>query len=63
MKLRLDVALQAASRLHGPPDPRELLDAIAGGAASEETRQAVARAETKQQGIALLLMSPEVQRR
>jgi uncharacterized protein (DUF1800 family) len=63
MKLRLDVALQAASRLRDPPDPRELLDAIAGGAASEETRQAVARAETKQQGIALLLMSPEVQRR
>jgi uncharacterized protein (DUF1800 family) len=63
MKLRLDVASQAASRLRDPPDPRELLDAIAGGAASEETRQAVARAETKQQGIALLLMSPEVQRR
>jgi uncharacterized protein (DUF1800 family) len=63
MKLRLDVALQAASRLRDPPDPRELLDAIAGGAASEETRQAVARAETRQQGIALLLMSPEVQRR
>jgi uncharacterized protein (DUF1800 family) len=63
MKLRLDVALQTASRLRDPPDPRELLDAIAGGAASEETRQTVARAETKQQGIALLLMSPEVQRR
>jgi uncharacterized protein (DUF1800 family) len=63
MKLRLDVASEAASRLRDPPDPRELLDAIAGGAASEETRRAVARAETKQQGIALLLMSPEVQRR
>ncbi|HXN87852.1 MAG TPA: DUF1800 family protein [Methylocella sp.] len=63
MKLRLDVASQVASRLRDPPDPRELLDAIAGGAASEETRQTVARAETKQQGIALLLMSPEVQRR
>jgi uncharacterized protein (DUF1800 family) len=63
MKLRLDVASQAASRLRDPPDPRELLDAIAGATASEETRQTVARAETKQQGIALLLMSPEVQRR
>ena len=63
MKLRLDVASQAASRLRDPPDPSELLDAIAGAAASEETRQTVARAETKQQGIALLLMSPQVQRR
>jgi uncharacterized protein (DUF1800 family) len=63
MKLRLDLAAQTASRLRDPPDPREMLDAIAGDAASEETRQTVARAETKQQGIALLLMSPEVQRR
>jgi len=39
MKLRLDVALQSASRLRDPPDPRELLDAIAGAAASEETRR------------------------
>jgi uncharacterized protein (DUF1800 family) len=63
MKLRLDLAARTASRLRDPPDPREVLSAIAGDAASEETRQTVARAETKQQGIALLLMSPEVQRR
>jgi uncharacterized protein (DUF1800 family) len=40
-----------------------MLDEIAGSAASAETRQAIARAESKQQGLALLLMSPEVQRR
>jgi uncharacterized protein (DUF1800 family) len=51
MKLRLDVALQAASRLRDPPDPRELLDAIAGGAASEETRQTVAWPKPSNKGL------------
>ena len=45
-----------------PPMSR-LLDAAAGDAASHDTRQAVARAETRQQAVALLLMSPEFQRR
>jgi uncharacterized protein (DUF1800 family) len=34
-----------------------------GDAASRDTRQAVARAETREQALALLLMSPEFQRR
>ncbi|MCW2318599.1 uncharacterized protein (DUF1800 family) [Rhodoblastus acidophilus] len=63
MKIRLDLAAQWAAKLRDPPDPHETLDAIAGPGASQETRQAIARAESRQQGLALLLMSPEVQRR
>ncbi len=61
MKLRLDVSAQIADRVKDLVNPTEVLDAIAGEAASRETRQAVARAESRQQGLALLLMSPELQ--
>jgi uncharacterized protein (DUF1800 family) len=63
MKIRLDLASQWTNRLKDPPDPRELLEAAFGAAASPETQKAVARAETKAQGLALLLMAPEAQRR
>jgi uncharacterized protein (DUF1800 family) len=63
MKLRLDLVAQYAAKLRDPPNPSDLLDALCGGAASAETRQAVAHAESRQQGLALLLMSPEMQRR
>ncbi len=63
MKLRLDLAAQVSSRIPDSMDPRELLEVVAGEAASTETRQTVARAETRQQALALLLMSPEFQRR
>ena len=63
MKLRLDLASQWSIRLRDAPDPRELLESAFGAAASAETRQAVSRAETRPQGLALLLMAPEAQRR
>jgi uncharacterized protein (DUF1800 family) len=63
MKLRLDVAAQIASRLGDNIDPRELLEVVAADAASPETRRTVERAESRQQALALLLMSPEFQRR
>lgn len=63
MKLRLDIAAQVASRIGDNRDPREMLELIAADAASADTRQTVARAETRQQAFALLLMSPEFQRR
>jgi uncharacterized protein (DUF1800 family) len=63
MKLRLDVAAQVASRLGDNIDPRELLEMAAADAASPETRRTVERAESRQQALALLLMSPEFQRR
>lgn len=63
MKLRLDIAAQVASKIAESLDPRDLLEVMAGDAASPETRQTIARAETRQQALALLLMSPEFQRR
>ncbi|HKS20072.1 MAG TPA: DUF1800 family protein [Bradyrhizobium sp.] len=63
MKLRLDVAAQMASRLGDNIDPRDLLELAAADAASPETRHTVERAESRQQALALLLMSPEFQRR
>jgi uncharacterized protein (DUF1800 family) len=63
MKLRLDIASQVASRLNNNLDPRELLELAAADAASEETRRTIERAESRQQAMAILLMSPEFQRR
>ena len=63
MKLRLDVSAQVASRLADSIDPRDLLELVAADAASEETRRTIERAESRQQALALLLMSPEFQRR
>ena len=63
MKLRLDIAAQVASKLGGNIDPRDLLELAAADAASPETRRTIERAESRQQALALLLMSPEFQRR
>jgi uncharacterized protein (DUF1800 family) len=63
MKLRLDIAAQVAARLGNTIDPRDLLEFAAADAASADTRQAIEHAETRQQALALLLMSPEIQRR
>jgi uncharacterized protein (DUF1800 family) len=63
MKLRLDIAAQASARLPDSIDPRQLLELAAADAASEETRRTIERAESRQQAMALLLMSPEFQRR
>lgn len=63
MKARLDVSWQIASRIPDMANPVDMLDKIAGAAASTETKQAIGRAESKQQALALLLMSSEMQRR
>jgi uncharacterized protein (DUF1800 family) len=63
MKLRLDIAAQTSVRLPDAVDPRELLELVAADAASDETRRTIERAESRQQAMALLLMSPEFQRR
>ncbi|MBB3769687.1 uncharacterized protein (DUF1800 family) [Angulomicrobium tetraedrale] len=62
IKTRLDVADQIG-RTAATAEPLELADAAFGGAVSAETLQAVRRAESRPQAIALLLMSPEFQRR
>jgi uncharacterized protein (DUF1800 family) len=63
MKLRLDISAQIASRVGENIDPRDLLEFVVGDAASPETRRTIERAESRQQALALLLMSPEFQRR
>jgi uncharacterized protein (DUF1800 family) len=63
MKLRLDVSWQMAQRAREFGHPLSLLDTVAGLAASRETREAVSRAESRPQAMAILFMSPEFQRR
>ena len=63
MKLRLDVASNLARQVKDLGNPLDVLEGVAGAAASSLTREAIARAESKQQGFAILLMSPEFQRR
>jgi len=60
---RLDVANEFARLLPDESDPLAILDTAIGPLASNETRRAVARAESRQQAFALLLMSPEFLRR
>jgi uncharacterized protein (DUF1800 family) len=63
MKVRLDVSWRAAQQIKDKGEPLAVLDTVAGGAASPETRQALMRAESRQQALAILFMSPEFQRR
>jgi uncharacterized protein (DUF1800 family) len=63
MKLRLDISAQIASRVGNNIDPRDLMEVTLADAASEDTRRTIERAESRPQAIALLLMSPEFQRR
>jgi uncharacterized protein (DUF1800 family) len=63
MKLRLDIAAQVGSRLGPNIDPRDLLELFAADAASADTRRTIEHAESRPQALALLLMSPEFQRR
>jgi uncharacterized protein (DUF1800 family) len=63
MKLRLDISAQFGSRLGANIDPRDLLELAAADAASPETRRTIELAESRPQALALLLMSPEFQRR
>jgi uncharacterized protein (DUF1800 family) len=60
---RLRVAEMAARRIDKLADPRVVAVDILGPGLSDETRQAIARAENREQGFELLIMSPEFQRR
>jgi uncharacterized protein (DUF1800 family) len=60
---RLDIANSFAQRVAERADPGAFLDDALGPLASSETRQAVARAESRQQALTLAFMSPEFQRR
>lgn len=60
---RLRIAERAAREVPATRDPRAILADLLGDAASEHTRRAVARADSREQGLALLVMAPEFQRR
>jgi uncharacterized protein (DUF1800 family) len=63
MKARLDASWRAAQQIKSIEQPLAVLDRVIGIAASPETRAAIARAESRAQGLAILFMSPEFQRR
>lgn len=60
---RLDLAVDLATEHAGDVEPNSLADDLLGGVLSDETRTAVKRAGSREQALALLLMSPEMQRR
>jgi uncharacterized protein (DUF1800 family) len=59
---RLDVANELARRVASLVDPQGVVDIALGPLATAETRQAIARAESRPQALALLLMASEFQR-
>ena len=63
MKTRVELAAQFARQVKNAPSPPALLEQILGPAASPATREAVKRAESQGQAYALLILSPEFQRR
>jgi uncharacterized protein (DUF1800 family) len=63
LRERLRVAEVAARRTNPGADPRTVAEEVLGEGMAAATRQAVARAETREQGLELLIMSPEFQRR
>ena len=63
MTTRVDAAEVMAAQARNLGDPRQLAGAILGPTLSDDTRTAIDRAESPDQAVALLLMSPEFQRR
>jgi uncharacterized protein (DUF1800 family) len=63
MRGRVDVASLIARRAEGGSDPATLLDQTIGPIASPSTRSAIAAADSRAQGLAILFSSPEFQRR
>jgi uncharacterized protein (DUF1800 family) len=63
MGQRLDIANTYAERTAGRVEPRSIIETVLAGTVSETTKEAVGRAESRQQALALLFMSPEFQRR
>jgi uncharacterized protein (DUF1800 family) len=59
---RLDVANELARRVASLVDPQGVVDIALGPLATADTRQAIARAESRPQALALLLMASEFQR-
>jgi len=60
---RLDVANNFAERVADKTDPQGIIENVFGSQVSSEVKQAVGRAESRQQALVLLFMSAEFQRR
>jgi uncharacterized protein (DUF1800 family) len=63
VKARLDWATLQANRFGPKSDPEKIARDVLGKLLTDETATALQRAESRQQALALLLMSPEFQRR
>ena len=63
MRERLRIAEVTARQADRLADPRQVAEDLFGDGLGAATRQAVARAEAREQGLELLIMSPEFQRR
>ncbi|WP_454918914.1 DUF1800 domain-containing protein [Xanthobacter sediminis] len=63
IKTRLDWARSIAAQFHPHADVRQLMDGPLDGLVGDETRTAVLQAESQEQALTLLIMSPEMQRR
>ena len=60
---RVEIAQRIASKAGSSLDARAIAQKVLPGALSDATRTAIARAESPQEGLALLLVSPEFVRR
>lgn len=60
---RLDVANNFAERIIGMADPQVIIEDVFASEIAPEVKQAVGRAESRQQALALLFMSADFQRR
>jgi uncharacterized protein (DUF1800 family) len=60
---RLDVANNFAERIAGTADPQAIIEDVFASEIAAEVKQAVGRAESRQQALALLFMSGDFQRR
>jgi len=60
---RLDIANRIAELVSARIEPAAFVETTLGSLVSADTRQTIARAESRQQGLTLALMAPEFQRR
>ena len=60
---RLDIANNFAERITGIADPHAIIEDVFASEIAPEVKQAVGRAESRQQALALLFMSADFQRR
>jgi uncharacterized protein (DUF1800 family) len=63
MGRRLDIANNFAERVSDRVDPQDVIENVLGSQVTDEVKQAVSRAESRQQALVLLFMSADFQRR